>query len=64
VGVLGLGASRKVTLTLTLSSVEGWQLSRALQGRLRTNGAIVELTFDRNSFAGNSPDSNDVSAGR
>jgi hypothetical protein len=35
--------------------------SRALQGRLRRDGAIVELTVDKNSVAGYSPDSNDVS---
>jgi hypothetical protein len=29
--------------------VEGWQLSRPLQGRLRRDGAIVELTVDRSS---------------
>jgi hypothetical protein len=33
-----------VTLTWLRSSVEGWQLSPALQGRLRRYGAIVELT--------------------
>jgi hypothetical protein len=26
--------------------VEGWQLSRALKGRLRRDGAIVELKVD------------------
>jgi hypothetical protein len=41
--------------------VEGWQLSRALQGRLRKNGAIVELTVEKSSVSGYSPDSNDVS---
>jgi hypothetical protein len=29
--------------------VEGWQFSRALQGRLRRDGAIVELTVEKNS---------------
>jgi hypothetical protein len=37
------------------------QLSRALQGRLRRDGAIVELTVDKSSVAGYSPDSNNVS---
>jgi hypothetical protein len=37
--------------------------SRALQGRLRRDGAIAELTVDKGSVAGYSPDSNDVSAG-
>jgi hypothetical protein len=32
-----------------VSSVEGWQLNRALQGRLRRDGAIVELTFGKSS---------------
>jgi hypothetical protein len=45
------------------SSVEGWQLSRALQGRLRRDGVIVELTVDKSSVVGYSPGSNDVSAG-
>jgi hypothetical protein len=38
-------------------------LSRALQGRLRRDGAIVELKVEKSSVAGYSPDSNDVSAG-
>jgi hypothetical protein len=41
-----------------------WQLSRALYGRLRRDGAIVELIFDKSSVAGCSPNSNDVSGGR
>jgi hypothetical protein len=41
-------------------SFEGRQLSRALQGRLRKDGAIVELTVDKSSVAGYLPDSNDV----
>jgi hypothetical protein len=45
------------------NSVEGWQLSRALQGRLRRDDEIVDLIVDKSSFAGYSPDSNDVSAG-
>jgi hypothetical protein len=44
-------------------SVEGWQLSRALQGRPRRDGAIVEKTVDKSSVVGYSPDGNDVSAG-
>jgi hypothetical protein len=44
-------------------SVEGWQLSRTLQGRLRRDGVILELTVDMSSVAGHSPDSNDMSAG-
>jgi hypothetical protein len=36
-------------------------LSRALQGRLRTDGDIVELTVDKKLFEGYSPDINDVS---
>jgi hypothetical protein len=43
--------------------VEGWQLSRALQGRLRRDGAIVELRVDKSSVAAYLLDSNDVSAG-
>jgi hypothetical protein len=46
-----------------VSSVEVWQLSRPLQGRLRRDGAIVELTVDKSSVAGYSSDSNDVIAG-
>jgi hypothetical protein len=42
-------------------AVEGWQFSRALQGRLRRDGAIVELTVDKSSVEGYSPNSNDVS---
>jgi hypothetical protein len=42
------------------SSAEGWQLSRALQGRLRRDVAIVELTVDKSSVARYSPDSNEV----
>jgi hypothetical protein len=34
-----------------------------VRGRLRRDGAIVELTGDKSSVAGYSPDSNDVSAG-
>jgi hypothetical protein len=45
------------------SSVEGWQLSRALQGRLRTEGAIVDLSVTKISVPGYSPNSKDVSAG-
>jgi hypothetical protein len=45
------------------SSVVGWQLSRALQGRLRRDGAIVEMTADKSSVTGYSPNSIDVSAG-
>jgi hypothetical protein len=44
-------------------STEGWQLSQALQGRLRRDGAIVELILDKSSVAGYLPDSNEVSAG-
>jgi hypothetical protein len=43
--------------------LDGWQLSWALQGRLRSNGVIVELAVGKRSFAGYSQDSNDVSAG-
>jgi hypothetical protein len=43
-------------------SVEGWQLSQAVQERLRRNGAVVELTADKSSVAGYSPESNDLSA--
>jgi hypothetical protein len=43
------------------SSVEGGQLSRDLQGRLRRDGAVVELTVNKSSVAGYSPDSKDVS---
>jgi hypothetical protein len=32
--------------------VEGWELSGALKGRLRREGAIVELTVDKSSVAG------------
>jgi hypothetical protein len=46
-----------------VSSVEGWPLSRALQGRLRRDGAIVELTVEKSLIVGYPPDSNDVSAG-
>jgi hypothetical protein len=48
----------------SVSSVDGWWLSRALQGRLRRDGVIVELTADKSSFEGYSPVSNDVRAGR
>jgi hypothetical protein len=41
----------------------GWQLSRALQGRLRRDGAIVELTVNKSSVAGYSAESDDVGAG-
>jgi hypothetical protein len=44
-------------------SVKGWQLSPALQGRLRIDGAIVDLTVDKSSVAGSPQDSNDESAG-
>jgi hypothetical protein len=40
------------------------QLSRVLQGRLRRDGAIDELTVDNRSVAGYSPESNDVIVGR
>jgi hypothetical protein len=43
--------------------VEGWQLRRALQERLRRDGAIVELTVDKSSVAAYSPNSNNVSTG-
>jgi hypothetical protein len=43
---------------LAEESVEGWQLSRALQERLRKDGSIIELIV-----AGYLPESNDVSAG-
>jgi hypothetical protein len=43
--------------------VEGWQLSQALQEKLRRDGTIVELTVDENSVVGYLTDSNDVSAG-
>jgi hypothetical protein len=46
-----------------VSSVEGWKLSRALQGRLRRDGIVVELAVDNSSVAGYSPNSNDVRAG-
>jgi hypothetical protein len=36
-------------------------LSRALQGRLRRDRAIVELTVAKSSVEGYSPDSNNVS---
>jgi hypothetical protein len=44
-------------------SVEGWQISQAMQGRLRRDGAIVELTIEKNSVVGYSLDSNDLSTG-
>jgi hypothetical protein len=44
-------------------SVEGWQLCRARQGRLRRYGVMVELTVDKSSIAAYSPDNNDVNAG-
>jgi hypothetical protein len=44
------------------SSLEGWQLSRALQGRLRRD-YITELTVDKSSVAGYSPNSDVMSAG-
>jgi hypothetical protein len=31
------------------NSVERWQLSRALQGRLRRDGTVVELVADKSS---------------
>jgi hypothetical protein len=31
----------------SVHSFEGWQFSRALQGRLRRDGAIFELTVDK-----------------
>jgi hypothetical protein len=37
-----------------------WQFSRAVQGRLRRDGTMIELTVDKGSVAGYSPDSNDV----
>jgi hypothetical protein len=43
-----------------VSSVECWQLSQGLQGRLRNDGAVVELTADKSSDAGYSRDNNDV----
>jgi hypothetical protein len=43
--------------------VEGWQLRGTLQWRLRTDDAIVDLTVDKSSVAGNSPYSNDVRVG-
>jgi hypothetical protein len=46
-----------------LSSVEVRQLNRALQGRVRRVGDIVELTVEKSSVAGYSSDSNDVRAG-
>jgi hypothetical protein len=46
-----------------VGSVEGWQLSQALQGRLRRDGAIVEYTVDRRSLTGYLPDSNEANAG-
>jgi hypothetical protein len=58
------GPRRGVTLkTVKLTgSVEDWQLRRALQGRLRRDGAIVELTVDKSSVARYSPDINDFRA--
>jgi hypothetical protein len=44
-------------------SVEDWQLSQALQERLRRDGATVDLTVEKSSTAGYSPNSNDVDAG-
>jgi hypothetical protein len=46
-----------------LSAVEGWQLIRALQGRLRSDDATVDLTADKGSVAGYSSDSGVVRAG-
>jgi hypothetical protein len=46
------------------SSVEVWQLNRTLQGRLRKDGAIIELTVDMSSAAGYPLDSNGMSVGR
>jgi hypothetical protein len=40
------------------SSVEGWPLRRALQGRLRRGGTIVGLRVDKSSVAIYSPDIN------
>jgi hypothetical protein len=39
------------------------QMSRALQGRLRRDGTIVELTVDKSSVVGYLLDTNDVSVG-
>jgi hypothetical protein len=44
-------------------SVEGWQFSQAVQGRLRRDGAVVALTIKKSLVAGYSPGSNDLSAG-
>jgi hypothetical protein len=55
VSLKGLVASRKVTLTLDSHSdnlIVNCQLSRALQGRLRRDIAIVELTVDKSSVTG------------
>jgi hypothetical protein len=56
--------SSDVKLANEKSSIEDWKASPALQGRLRRDGAIVELSADMSSAAGCSPDSNDVGAGR
>jgi hypothetical protein len=37
------------------------QLRGVLQGRMRRDGAIVELTVDKSSVAGYLPDSNNMS---
>jgi hypothetical protein len=44
-----------------LISVKGWPFSRALQGRLRRDGAIFEFTVDKRSVERYSADSNEVS---
>jgi hypothetical protein len=41
--------------------IEGWQLNRALQGRMRRDGTIVELTVDKSSVMRYSPDCKNVS---
>jgi hypothetical protein len=41
--------------------VKGWQLSRALQGRLRLQGAIVKLTVDTSSVEGYSREAEESS---
>jgi hypothetical protein len=58
-----LGGSCEMAASQLTQLVEGWQLSRAVQGRLRRDGAVIELTVDKGSIAGYSPDSSDVSAG-
>jgi hypothetical protein len=39
----------EVKLSVVYCLVEDWQLSRTLQGRLRRDGAIIELTVDNSS---------------